>query len=221
MKTEQTRIEGTSRRIVLAFLAGVLIWGTAIDEERFTVEVKLPVNLQIPVEYVVLGNFNDSVMINFTGSGWEMLRFQLGSSIPEIRADLRNTVLHSFPTNTTVELIISDIHPPGAISVSQVFPEQIQVSVDTLVSRILPVSVHTSDLIPERFRFVSVDPEFITVTGPASIVMGLDSISTESADISYGYTTVSLAFSGDMVAYSEQSVEVLVSDPVVPVVGFE
>jgi len=220
MKTELTRIERTSR-IVLAFLVGILIWGAAIDQERFTVSVMLPVNLDIPGEYVVLGSYSDSVMISFTGTGWEMLSFQLGSPVSEIKTDVQRTQEHAYPSVSVIDINTSEINTPGSISVSQVLPGQIQVSVDTLISRRLPISVYTSDFIPARFRFVTVEPEFITVTGPASIVLGIDSVSAETVNTSSGRTTASLAFGGDMVAYSVQSVEILISDPVVPVAELE
>lgn len=216
MKNELTRIERASR-IVLALLVGTLIWSTAIDEESFSVEERLPLILNLPVEYIIIENLSDSVLVGFNGSGREMLDYQVGSLTSEVRKNIQTRDLHFFPADLTVELSLSDVHSNGLVTASEIIPGQIPITIDTIISRSLPVSVITSDGIPSRFRFISSEPAFITVTGPSSVVNSMDSVATEELSVTSGHIVASLAFRGTTVAYSEEVVEVQIIEPLVPV----
>jgi len=60
MKTKLKGIERASR-ILLAVLAGFIIWGTAVNTEIFQVEAKLPVRLTANGNLVILSMSADSV----------------------------------------------------------------------------------------------------------------------------------------------------------------
>ncbi|MCD4709095.1 MAG: hypothetical protein K8S62_15340 [Candidatus Sabulitectum sp.] len=214
MKTELTRIEKTSR-VVLALLVGILIWGSAIDKENFCIETRLPLVLEVADGYVVMGDYKDSVLVKLNGSGLDMLSHQISSSLSLISRNVQITGTQDFPASITLRLGASDVHPLGSVVVSQLEPDQISFFVDTVISRELPVSVLFSDEIPTRFRFVSVEPGCITVTGPSSVILLMDSVTTEKVNTGSGHITASLAFSGDMVAYSVGLVRVRISEPVV------
>jgi len=217
MKTEITSTERVSR-LVLALLVGTLIWGAAIDSEVFSVEVRLPLYLETEDSFTVSGISEDSVTVRLSGSGLEMLKHQIGSPLTLITRTVQTGVYSSFPANGLIELGVSDIHPQGAVVVSRVVPDLISCTVDTVISRELPVSVLSSSAIPGRFQLLSVEPVSITVTGPSYMILRMDSVATEPVDISSGYATTSLASIGDMVAYSEGSVDIHAFVPVVPVV---
>lgn len=216
MKTELSGTEKVSR-IMLALLVGALIWAAAIDEEIFSIDVEIPLILEMDSEYVIMESIGRSVNLRLNGSGLEMLSYQISSPLTEMKKYISVGSASAFPHNLTVGLITSDVHPDGSIDVSLLTPEQISVTIDTLISRRLPVSVVFHDGIPSRFRLISVDPDFVTVTGPSSAVLGMDSITTEAVTVSSGHTTASLAFSGDMVAYSDALVRVSIEKPDVPV----
>ncbi len=218
MKTE---VAGTERvsRIVLALLVGTLIWGAAIDNEDFSVEVSLPLYLEVEGNYIVGGVSKDSVTVRLTGSGLAMLRYQIGSPLTLIRRTVQPGGYSSFPADGLIELSISDIHSQSSVAISRVVPNIISFTIDTVITRELPVAVLSSDAVPNRFRLLSVEPVSIKVTGPSSVVLSMDSVTTQPVDISSGHATVSLASVSDMVAYSEGSVEIQAFVPAVPVVG--
>ncbi len=217
MKTEQPGIERVSR-IILALLVGILIWGAAIGSEEFSIEVKVPINLHIADAYLVMENSEDSVVINIRGSGLEMLNHQVNSPLKQLSRNIPVSNIRVFPGLTTVTLGTSDIILQGSLEITKVVPDQISITIDTLISRELPVSVQSLDGIPSRFSFLSVEPKSVTVTGPSSIVLRMDSVSTEVLDTSSGQVTASLAFDSDMVAYSESLVQVRFYEPAVPVI---
>jgi len=216
MKTELTRIERISR-IVLALLVGTLIWGAAIGEEDFTMEVKLPVVLVTADRYTILGDFNDSVMVKVSGSGLEMLNHQINSPLYEISKNVPVTGIASFPTVVTLRLEPLDVHLFGSLDISQLAPENISFTMDTIISRQLPVSVVSRDGLPSRYSLVSAEPEYITIIGPSSTLLLMDSVDTVPVVISTGQATASLAFNSNLVAYSEGSVRIQIYEPVVPV----
>ncbi len=215
MKTDLTRPEKAGR-VVLALLVGTLIWGAAIDDESFSVEVELPLILETADGYVILGNYKDSVLVKLNGFGLDMLNHQIGSPLTRISRSVQISGTQSFPADITLKLTATDVHPRGSVVVSRLEPDQVSLSIDTVISRRLPVSVLSSDEVPARFRFVSVEPGHVTVTGPSSVVLLMDSVTTEEVDTGSGHATVSLAFSGGMVAYSEESVQVQIYEPVAP-----
>jgi hypothetical protein len=218
MKTEITSTERVSQ-LVLALLVGTLIWGAAIDSEVFSVETRLPLDLEVEDNFTVSGISEDSVTVRLAGSGLEMLRYQIGSPLPLVVRAIQTGGYSSFPADGLIELGVSDIHPQGAVVVSRVVPDLVSFTIDTVISRELPVSVLSSNAVPDRFQLLSVEPVSITVTGPSSLVLRMDSVATEPVDISSGHATASLASVGDMVAYSEGSVEIQAFVPVAPLVG--
>lgn len=220
MKTELSGTEKASR-IMLALLVGALIWAAAIDEEVFSIDVEIPFILEMDDEYVIMENTGSQVNVKLNGSGLEMLSYQISSPLTEMKKYISVGSDAAFPHNLTVGLITSDVHPDGSVDVSLLTPDQISVTIDTLISRRLPVSVVFNDGIPSRFRLISVDPDYVTVTGPSSVVLNMDSITTEAVTVSSGHTTASLAFSGDMVAYSDALVRVSIEKPDVPVADLD
>ena len=220
MKTDQPRIERVSR-IILALLVGTLVWGAAIENEEFSVEVKVPITLHVADSYLIMDDSAGSVLITIRGSGLEILNHQITSPVNQLNRNIPVSSIDSFPSATSLTLTASDIILQESMEITKLVPDQISITIDTLISRELPVSVQSPDGIPSRFSFFSVDPKRITVTGPSSVVSSMDSVSTEVLDRSSGQTTVSLAFDSDVVAYSESLVQVRIYEPVVPVTDFD
>jgi hypothetical protein len=215
MKTELTKAERISR-LVLAVLVGTLIWGAAIDSEVFSVEVSFPLFLTPEENFTVSGISRDTVTVRLTGSGLEMLSYQIGSSPVRVDKAVQTASSSSFPATETIDLDASDVHFGGSVTVSQIAPDQVSFTVDTIISRKLPVAVLFSGATPSRFLLVSVEPEYITATGPSHLVSSLDSINTVPVELVSGDMTVSLALHDEMVAYSEGSVRIRVFVPSVP-----
>ncbi|MCK5785125.1 MAG: hypothetical protein KAH54_01060 [Candidatus Sabulitectum sp.] len=215
MKTDPARIKKLSRA-ALALFVGTLVWGAAIDSESFSVKQGVPLIIEVAEGYIVMGSNSDSAFVTLTGSGLSMLTSQISSPLSEIVKSVQIPGDQSFPATVSVGLRQSDVDPQGSVVVTEVTPFQVSLTVDTLVSRRLPVALISSDEIPSRFRFVRVEPDHITVTGPSSVVLQMDSVVTEAVSIGSGLTSASLAFSGDMVAYSEGFVEIRIYEPIVP-----
>ena len=215
MKTKLTGIERASR-IFLALLTGFLIWGSAVNTEVFQVEMKLPLILHGQGDLTVLSMSAESITVTYTGSGWEMLSFQLKGIPSSVYAEYQMEKGTDFPAVLEVEVSGAVVDPNGSVVIERVTPSRITCSIDTLVSREVPVAPVFTDGIPGRFRFSSVDPAFITISGPSSSVLRTDSLPTDPVQPESPAYFTSLAPGEDMVAYSSDSVKVQVFDPELP-----
>lgn len=215
MKTKLTAVERISR-ILLAVLAGFIIWGSAVDTEVFQVEARLPLNLAAADGHGILSMSAESVSVTFTGSGWEMLSFQIQGLPSSLDASYQAEPGSGFPRVFEIEFNPETIDPEGPVVAERITPSRITCTVDTLISRRIPAAPVFTDGIPARFRFVSVEPAFITISGPATLVLRRDSVQTEAVQPGSSPYFSSLAPGGEMVAYSSDSVKVLVFDPVMP-----
>ncbi|PIE51837.1 hypothetical protein CSA37_09345 [Candidatus Fermentibacteria bacterium] len=215
MRTELNPVEGAGR-IVLAVILGLLIWISAIDEKVFPVEYRIPLEVDVPGNYAALSVSADTVALRYTGSGWDMLRFQLGRSHEDLRRDFVPAEGSEMPLDSNLELSVPALQPDGQVQLSQVVPGAIFIKVDTVITKMIPVAPVFSDGIPARYRFHRVNPEMITVEGPASIVNLMDSLRTDSVFPGSEPVIASLALTVEKVAYSDDSVTVSVFNPSLP-----
>ena len=215
MKTKLTGIERASR-VFLAVLAGFLIWGSAVNTEVFSVETRVPVGLSVGSGYTLLSMSLDSVSIRYTGSGWDMLSFQLRGEPQFYPAEYRREPGTSFPVTMEIQVSPAVVEPEGPVSAERITPSLISCTIDTLIQRRVPVAPIFADGIPARYRFTSVEPGYITISGPESLVRLTDSVRTQPIQPGMQPCFVSLAPAEDMVAYSGDSVEVSYFEPVAP-----
>ncbi len=91
---------------------------------------------------------------------------------------------------------------PAGISIQSADPSELQVVVDRLVTEAKPVRLNQVGLLDARFRFnwsgVTIEPETVTLVGPAQQLDGIDEILTELFDLStldteFSETTLRLA----------------------------
>lgn len=215
MKTELTRAEKVTRPVI-ALAVALLIWLQAINQETYTVEEHLPLQISIPAGYALLESSADSAAVTYTGSGSSILLFQLGKRPDRIPISFTPAEQGSYPELRATTIPASMLNPGSGVSVTSVHPSEINLRIDTMVSRTVPVSVTFTDGIPARFRFVGAAPGYVTVTGPALEVLLMDSLETVTFDPSTGTGFVSLVPPGEHVAYSSDSVRVTVHAPASP-----
>lgn len=205
--------------IPLALLAGLLIWGSAIHRETFSIERKLPVRFDPPANLVVLSFSTDSVTVRYTGSGREMLWFQLNGIPPDATLEYQMPTGREFPAQVDLPVNMKAIEPWGDVNLEPVVPAGVRVTIDTLITRIAPVAPVFADGIPARYRFCTVEPSFVSITGPASLINSTDSVRTEAVQPGESGVYASLAPEDEMVAYSSDSVRVYVFAPCIPLLN--
>ena len=216
MKTELNKTERASR-VFLALLIGSLLWGLAINQETFSVTTQLSVIPDIGDNYCILEQSSDSVQIVLWGSGWDMLNFQVNRMPDRIVKSVPVTNISNYPETQLLTIEATELAVDEQISVRQIQPSQLTVLTDTIISKQLPVAVVTSDGIPSRYRNVIIEPSFITITGPSSTVLSMDSIATVPINHLSGSTSVPLEVADKDIRYSSDIVQVSIVEPVFPV----
>lgn len=149
--------------------------------------VEFAVNLPVPVEYVtagdavVLGNPPDSIMVRFEADGLSMLGFQLLGKPGRLRmvVDLEGFSPDS-PWSARQVLMREDLFDnlPLMVRAGGFEPASIDLSIDRTGSRVLPVAV-VSLPVPARYMSCSLRQKSVRVTGPASLLLTIDSVRTE------------------------------------------
>jgi YbbR domain-containing protein len=123
----------------------------------------------------------DTVRVRVRGPKSRVTALRAGE-IPQVEIDLSSLSAgtHYFYLNEdTFEL-------PAGIEFVRATPESFPVKIETLSSRDLPVRVRISGKLKSGTEFAkrpSVEPEFLTALGPASIVRSLSNVATEDVDV--------------------------------------
>ncbi len=157
--------------------------------------------------------------MRYTGSGREMLWFQLQGIPPDATLEYQMTPGGEFPAQVDLPVNTKAIEPGGNVTLEPVVPPWVTVTMDTLITRIAPVAPVFSDGIPARYRFSTVEPSFVSITGPASLINSTDSVRTEAVQPGGSGVYASLAPGDEMVAYSSDSVRVYAFAPRIPLLN--
>ena len=154
-----------------------------------SLESTTPQDVEFPIEYrvangmVVTGNPPDVLRATLQGP-WANLRTWKTEDLQPVVIDLTNKVADTH----RVEIETEWIKPPAGMDVKAFRPAEVTVGVDRLLSSNFPVVVTYDKLPPLGFRISGeqVEPRTVTVSGPASMVIGIDDddIETRPLDLS-------------------------------------
>jgi len=171
----------------LALTVALFIWLFSLRGVGFTVNLPVAVTYATSEEAVVLGNPAESVTVEFQADGLSMLGFQLLGKPAGLRmvVDLRGLSPDSPGVARQVvmrEELFESL--PLMVRAGGFDPPLIELSLDRVGSRVLPVAV-VSTPVPARYMSTSIRRSRVRVTGPASVLLAIDSIRTEpvSSDV--------------------------------------
>jgi hypothetical protein len=163
----------------LSLMVALFIWVFSIRAESFRVTIPVPVRCLTAQGVVLVGRPPDTVSVTFHGDGLELLRFQLLGKPRdmEVIVDLRSVPPDSLGP---VEIPYADAmlgDPQARAMVESFQPARVQMSIDILYDRVLPVAV-VSHPVPARYMSVSLRQPQVRLTGPASVLLSMDSAYT-------------------------------------------
>ncbi|MBN1864954.1 MAG: hypothetical protein JW808_08640 [Victivallales bacterium] len=169
------------RKLIALFFA-VLIW-QRVDSEISETETfgSIPVHVTLPASLDRVDNQPLLVSVKLKGS--RRLLSKLSGAEININARLGEPdAQHKSPMVVMHRIdSLRDVSVPRGISVMQVKPEIISVSVDKRISRTVPVKMVHSGMLMDgySFRVASLIPSEVTITGPESIIKFINDIKTE------------------------------------------
>jgi len=163
---------------VLALVIAVGLWlGGHRDIER---AVEVPVEFHnIPSDLMVMDNHVDYVVLRLTGP--RTLVSTIDSDDLKLSLDLKGAKSGS----ASYPLGSGSFNIPRGVSISRITPPVVQLRLEPVITRTLPVTVRFSGKPPDGFKIAetTVLPENVAVQGPAEEVRRLASVETVPVDI--------------------------------------
>ena len=194
----------------LALTIAVGLWLAGHRDTERAIEV--PVEFRnIPSDLMVMDNRIDYVVLRLMGP-----RTLVSTLDPEnlkllLDLDRVKSGTSSYP------LAASDFNIPRGVSVGRITPPVIHLRLEPVVKRALPVAVRLSGKPAPGYRIAqtAVDPESVSVQGPAEEVRRLAAIETVPVDVEDGQSSIKrkvrLSNDGKPLAIAPDQVEVVVT----------
>lgn len=164
---------------LLALLLGLVVYAHVYTEQEVESEIAVPLRVSgLPAGLVIDEPVPPTVDLALRGKGKQILKLKIDQ--PEILVDLSGAT----PGKIQRMLSPTDVALPvgSQVTVTEIVdPKMVVFSVDTLISRSLPVRPVLRGELPEGALLLEtpeVQPSRVTVVGGASIVNGLESLET-------------------------------------------
>lgn len=166
---------------VLALIFALVLWFFVVGEESSEVGLMVPLGLKgIPAEMIVTKTPGVDVEVRVAGPGGFLEKLSpsdvtVALSLGDAK-DGRNTYRLA-PVNVKV---------PSGLRVLTVRPSSVDIRLERLVKRMLPVKVKTRGVAAKGFKVksITVEPASVHVLGRKRVMKKIEVISTETFDIS-------------------------------------
>lgn len=170
---------------LIAVIVAVFIWFNASGQQEVLRVRTIPLVVQnVPDSLTITSPVPTNVEVSVRGTKRQLLL--LGFRRVELDVDLTGAQ----PGHERVSLTPSDVNAPGSFDsrqISVLSPTVIDVRLERLLSRKVPVGLTTTGAIPEDYVIVgdniSVRPSSTSVRGPAARVRKLEKIPTAPLDL--------------------------------------
>jgi YbbR domain-containing protein len=195
---------------VLALIIAVGLWLAGHRDIERSVEV--PVEFRnVPVGLMVMDNRVDFVVLRLSGprtlvSTFDAERLKLGLDLSTAKPGMGSFPLSSHSLNI-----------PRGVSVSRITPPVLNLRIEPVLRKALPVSVRFANKLPAAYRIAgtATTPEKVSVQGPADDVRRLTVVETIPIEIEAGrgvvQRTVRLSTEGKPLAFEPDQVQVAVT----------
>jgi YbbR domain-containing protein len=190
---------------LLSLVAAFFIWMEVASEPELATVISAPVEYKnFPKDLEISSNVIDSVEIEARGASGR-LRELTDSRIAAIVdfSDVKG------PGERTVTLTVAQLNLPQGIALIRIIPAQLRFHFEKRMTKVLPVQVPYSGLLPPGMTILSqeVIPRGLTIVGPESRVEAVTRATTDPFDLTH--------VTGD----TQQKLSVYLADPEVRFVG--
>jgi YbbR domain-containing protein len=173
-------LRNTSLKLV-SLVAAVLLWMAIGLEPVREVAIAVPIENEPPKQDLVISSETAS-QVQVRVRGPAAVVHSLGPNDVHAVIDLSAAT----PGEHTYDLTAARIRVPRDVEVVQITPSQIRMSFDNRGSKKVEVRARVMGSSAPGFRLqdVKVDPEFVTIVGPAKRVEAIDAVTTDPVDAS-------------------------------------
>lgn len=172
---------------LISLLIAVFLWFTVTSKEYRYGDFNIPLELQgLPQNLIVTGaKFDNQEVNNVTVRvrASETLIRGLGDRSMFLRVDISGMGVGEHTVQLTDDMVMG--RPPGA-EITDIFPRVIQVEIEQLLIRpFVAVNPEILGKPAENFNITSIrtEPPSVRVSGPESVVKGIDNISTRQVNV--------------------------------------
>lgn len=165
---------------ILALIFAVMFWFYIKNEETIFITKTVTPTIKVNNEMVVLDKNSTTISIKLSGRKEDIKAYEN----KRIKAVID---LSGYAKKMSVNMPIkrSFFHVPPRLAITDVTPSSIEVVIDKLEKKVLPVNVRLGGEIGEDYLVENTysNPSYISVTGPKSVLDNLKAINTLPLDI--------------------------------------
>ena len=214
MKALWDKIVGlTASNLGLKFLALIIALGLWLAGQRdIERSIEVPVEVRnLPAGLMLMDNRVDFVVLRLSGPR------RLVSTFDAETLKLPLDLSAAKPGSATFPLSSNSLNIPRGVTVARITPPLINLRIEPVLRRVLPVSVRFANKLPETFEIAStsVKPDKVSVRGPADDVRNLALAETVPFELEPGRgvvkRTVRLSTEGKPLDFAPEQVEVVVT----------
>jgi YbbR domain-containing protein len=195
---------------VLALIIAVGLWLAGQRDIERSVEVPVEIR-NVPRGLMVMDHRVDFVVLRLSGPRTLVSTFDAETLKLGLDLSTAKSGSGSFPLST------SSLNIPRGVTVSRITPPVVNLRIEPVLRRVLPVTVRFANKLPTAFKIAAtvVKPERVSVQGPADEVRGLALAETLPIEIEPGRgltkRTVRLSTEGKPLVFAPEQVEVAVT----------
>jgi YbbR domain-containing protein len=195
---------------VLALIIAVGLWLAGQRDIERSIEVPVEVR-NLPAGLMLMDNRVDFVVLRLSGPR------RLVSTFDAETLKLALDLSAAKPGSATFPLSSSSLNIPRGVTVSRITPPVINMRIEPVLKKDLPVAVRFANKLPESFKIasISVTPKQVSVRGPADEVRGVTSAETLPVEVEprRGVTkrNLRIATDGRPLSYEPELVEVTIT----------
>jgi len=164
----------------LALGCALLLWFYVMGERRLELAYSVPIELKnVPQGMVVTNDLPKNIDIRLSGP--RALLSDLTQKDVRISIDLVGLK----PGVTTFSRLDDHLRLPGGIQVTRISPAFVDVKLEQIIDKVVPLRPRLVGQLPVGFRLVAleIEPERVVVQGAAGEIAGVNEVITERIDL--------------------------------------
>lgn len=164
----------------VSLVLAVILWYFVGGEDRVDKNVMIPIEIiNLPRDLVISNQFKKEIEV--TVSGPRSLILEMSNRALTRQVDLSAAT----PGTMVIENDHKHIPVLRGITIQRVQPSSIILSLDKLIQKQFPVEAQTVGRVADGYyvRFLKIDPDVITITGPQTTLSQVDELSTKAINL--------------------------------------
>ncbi|WP_235893489.1 YbbR-like domain-containing protein [Litoribacter populi] len=181
--------------VALCVLTATTFWVlNALNKDSYYTVVDYPIEFFYDrQEYMAVEELPSKVRVEIHGNGWDLIRKYFRVNVPPFNIELVDPSRQEFILTRNIQRELSDKLLPSQLT--SILTDSLKINIDNVVTRKIKVQVDTtSATLGKNIRLASpikVDPEFVTLKGPTSVLQRLGgsfSVKLEDEKINKNYS---------------------------------